>query len=153
MSFLLKLFRKHCKYLYEFTKNICKQLAQELNTLEDRNNPLLNRREIRAILKNAAGKFTRTDAAQQIADKLNVDKKTVIAITMTGQRGTTDLESIFYIYNNEDDMKKQLPRYRLLRGISKDDRKKILDEEKAQKLKSKQASAAKSGTGGSKGKR
>jgi small subunit ribosomal protein S24e len=114
---------------------------------------MLNRREIRAILKDAAGKFTRTDAAQQIADKLNVDKKTVIAITMTGQRGTTDLESTFYIYHNEDDMKKQLPRYRVLRGISKDDRKKILDEEKAQKLKAKQASAAKSGTGASKGKR
>jgi small subunit ribosomal protein S24e len=121
-------------------------LAQELNTLEDRNNPLLNRREIRAILKNAAGKLTRTDAAQQIADKLNVDKNRVIAITMTGQRGTTDLESTFYIYNNEDEMKKQLPRYRVLRRMSKDDRKKILDEEKAQKLKAKHA-AAKSGPG------
>jgi small subunit ribosomal protein S24e len=148
MSFLLKLFRKHCKYLYEFTKNICKQLAQELNTLEDRNNPLLNRREIRAILKNAAGKLTRTDAAQQIADKLNVDKNRVISITMTGQRGTMDLESTFYIYNNEDEMKKQLPRYRVMRGMSKDDRKKILDEEKSQKLKAKQAAAAaKSGPG------
>jgi small subunit ribosomal protein S24e len=128
-------------------------LALELNTLEDRNNSLLNRREVRAILKNAAGKVTRIDAAQQIADKLNVDKKRVIAITMLGQRGTMDLESTFYIYNNEDDMKKQLPRYRMLRGISKADRKKLLDEEKAQKLKSKQASAAKSGAGGSKGKR
>ncbi|MFL6316094.1 MAG: hypothetical protein ACJ71K_03665 [Nitrososphaeraceae archaeon] len=126
-------------------------MALELNTLEDRNNSLLNRREIRAILKNAAGKVTRIDAAQQIADKLNVDKKRVIAITMTGQRGTMDLESTFYIYNNEDEMKKHLPRFRMLRGISKADRKKLLDEEKAQKLKTKQASAA--GAGRSKGKR
>ncbi len=126
-------------------------MALELNTLEDRNNSLLNRREIRAILKNAAGKVTRIDAAQQMADKLNVDKKRVITITMTGQRGTMDLESTFYIYNNEDEMKKHLPRFRMLRGMSKADRKKLLDEEKAQKLKTKQASAA--GAGGSKGKR
>jgi small subunit ribosomal protein S24e len=128
-------------------------LTLELNTLEDRNNSLLNRREVRAILKNASGKVSRIDAAQQVADKLNVDKERVIAITMAGQRGTMDLQSTFYIYNNEDDMKKQLPRYRMLRRISKADRKKLLDEEKAQKLKAKQASAAKSGTGGSKGKR
>jgi len=45
-------------------------------------------------------------------------------------------------------MKKQLPRYRMLRGISKADRKKLLDEEKAEKLKAKQAAAAsKSGPG------
>jgi small subunit ribosomal protein S24e len=136
----------HCKYLYEFTKKICKQLALELTTLEDRNNPLLNRREVKAILRNAAGKVTRTDAAQQIAEKLNVDKNRVIAINITGQRGTMDLHSTFYIYSNEEDMKKQLPRYRILRGMSKADRKKLLDEEKAQKLKAKQAAASASGS-------
>jgi len=129
-------------------------LALEMNTLEDRNNPLLNRREMRVIIKNAAGKVTRIDAAQHIAEKLDVDKNRVIAISMTGQRGTMDLQSSFYIYNNEDDMKKHLPRYRMLRGISKADRKKLLDEEKAEKLKAKQAAAAsKPGPGGSRGRR
>jgi small subunit ribosomal protein S24e len=129
-------------------------LALEMNTLEDRNNPLLNRREVRTIIKNAAGKITRIDAAQHIAEKLNVDKNKVIAISMAGQRGTMDLQSTFYIYNNEDDMKKQLPRYRILRGISKVDRKKLLDEEKAEKLKAKQAAAAsKSGPSGSRARR
>jgi small subunit ribosomal protein S24e len=129
-------------------------LALEMNTLEDRSNPLLNRREVRAIIKNAAGKVTRIDAAQQIAEKLNVDKNKVIAISMTGQRGTMDLRSTFYIYNNEDDMKKQLPRYRMLRGISKADRKKLLDDEKAENLKAKQAAAAsKSGPSGSRARR
>jgi small subunit ribosomal protein S24e len=98
--------------------------------------------------------MTRIDAAQQIAEKLNVDKNKVIAISMTGQRGTMDLQSTFYIYNNEDDMKKQLPRYRMLRAISKADRKKLLDEEKAEKLKAKQAAAAsKPGPSGSRGKK
>jgi small subunit ribosomal protein S24e len=128
-------------------------LALELNTLEDRNNPLLSRREVTAILRNAAGKVTRIDAAKQIADRFNVDKNKVITITMTGQRGTMDLRSTFYIYNSEDDMKKQLPRYMTLRGIPKADRKKLLDEEKAQRLKAKQAAAAKSGGSRSKAKR
>ena len=126
-------------------------MALELNTLEDRNNPLLNRREVTAILRNAAGKVTRIDAANQIADRFNVDKSRVITISMTGQRGTMDLRSTFYIYDNQDNMKKQLPRYMTLRGIPKTDRKKLLDEEKANKLKAKQAAAAKSG--GSKSKR
>ncbi len=126
-------------------------MALELNTLEDRNNPLLNRREVTAILRNAAGKVTRIDAANQIADRFNVDKSRVITITKTGQRGTMDLRSTFYIYDNQDNMKKQLPRYMTLRGIPKTERKKLLDEEKANKLKAKQAAAAKSG--GSKSKR
>src|ERR1051325_739879 len=142
--------QKHCKYLYEFRKKICKQLALELNTLEDRNNPLLNRREVTAILRNAAGKLTRIDAANQIADKFNVDKSRVITIAMTGQRGTMDLRSTFYIYDNQDNLKEQLPRYMTLRGIPKAERKKLLDEEKANKLKAKQAAAAKSGGSGSK---
>jgi small subunit ribosomal protein S24e len=121
-------------------------LALELTTLEDRNNPLLNRREVRAILRNTAGKVTRMDATQQIAEKLNVDKNRVIAINMTSQHGTTDLHSTFYIYNNEEDIKKQLPRYRILRSMSKADRKKLLDEEKAQKLKAKQAVASDRGS-------
>ncbi len=128
-------------------------MALELNTLEDRNNPLLSRREVTAILRNAAGKVNRIDAAKQIAERFNVDKNKVITITMTGQRGTMDLRSTFYIYNSEDDMKKQLPRYMTLRGIAKADRKKLLDEEKAQKLKAKQAAAAKSGGSRSKAKR
>ena len=125
-------------------------MALELSTLEDRNNPLLNRREVTAILRNAAGKVTRIDAANQIADRFNVDKSRVITITMTGQRGTMYLRSTFYIYDNQDNMKKQLPRYMTLRGIPKAERKKLLDEEKANKLKAKQAAAAKSGGSGSK---
>jgi small subunit ribosomal protein S24e len=127
-------------------------LTIEVNTLQDLHNSLLNRREITAILRDAAGKITRIDAANHIADKLNVDNKKVITISMIGQRGTPDLKSTFYIYNNEQEMN-QLPRFRVLRNMPKADRKKLLDEEKAQKLKAKQSSVAKSGSGASKGKR
>ena len=129
------------------------KLSIEVSTLEDRNNSLLNRREIKAVFRNAAGKVTRIDAANQIADKLDVDKKRVVTIAMEGQRGTTELKSTFYVYNNEQEMNQQLPRYMLLRNIPKAERKKLLEEQKAQKLKAKQSSVAKSGTGASKGRR
>ncbi|HET7284880.1 MAG TPA: hypothetical protein VFI70_09365 [Nitrososphaeraceae archaeon] len=128
------------KYLYEFQNTTCK-LALELITLDDRRNSLLNRREIRTVLKNAAGRIKRTDASDLLAKQLNVDKKTVIPIIMTCQRGKTDIVATFYVYNTEDELK-QLPRFRLLRSMPKAERKKLIDEEKAHKLKAKQAAVA-----------
>ena len=128
------------KYLYEFQDKIYK-LALEVITLEDRKNSLLNRREIKTVLRNAAGRIKRTDASDLLANQLNVDKKTVVPIIMTCQRGKTDIVATFYVYNTEDELK-QLPRFRLLRSMPKAERKKLIDEEKAQKLKAKQAAVA-----------
>ena len=128
------------KYLYEFQDKIYK-LALEVITLEDRKNSLLNRREIKTVLRNAAGRIKRTDASDLLANQLNVDKKTVVPIIMTCQRGKTDFVATFYVYNTEDELK-QLPRFRLLRSMPKAERKKLIDEEKAQKLKAKQAAVA-----------
>jgi small subunit ribosomal protein S24e len=125
------------KYLYEFQDKICK-LALEVITLEDRKNSLLNRREIKTVLRNAAGRIKRTDASDLLAKQLNVDKKTVVPIIMTCQRGKADIVATFYVYNTEEELK-QLPRFRLLRSMPKEERKKLIDEEKAQKLKAKQA--------------
>ena len=58
---------------------------------------------------------------------------------MRCETGKTDVYATFYVYNDENDAKKQLPRFRLLRNISKADRKKVIDEQKAEKLKAKQA--------------
>ena len=116
-------------------------MALEVITLEDRKNSLLNRREIKTVLRNAAGRIKRTDASDLLAKQLNVDKKTVIPIIMTCQRGKTDIVANFYVYNTEDELK-QLPRFRLLRSMPKAERKKLIDEEKAHKLKAKQAAVA-----------
>lgn len=124
--------------------------AQEelaVTLLEDRRNSLLNRREVRALFRGAAGKIKRADAAEKIADQLNVDKKQVIPINLVCQTGKTDVHATFYIYDNENEAAKQLPRYRILRTLPKADRKKILDEEKAAKLKVKQEAAAAKGGG------
>ncbi len=119
-------------------------MSLEVVILEERNNALLNRREIKSLLKNSAGKIKRVEAADIIAKQLNVDRNLTIPINMKCETGKSDIYATMYIYNNEEDVKKHLPRYRILRSLSKEDRKKLLDEEKATKLKAKQATAAES---------
>ncbi|HEX5979027.1 MAG TPA: hypothetical protein VFY68_17220 [Nitrososphaeraceae archaeon] len=119
-------------------------MSLEVVILEERNNALLNRREIKSLLKNSAGKIKRVEAADIIAKQLNVDRNITIPINMKCETGKSDIYATIYIYNNEEDVKKHLPRYRILRNMSKEYRKKLLDEEKATKLKAKQATAAES---------
>ena len=121
--------------------------AQEVAMLEDRRNSLLNRREVKALFRGAAGRINRNEAAEKIASQLNVNKKQVIPINLRCQTGMTDVHGILYVYDDENEAARQLPRYRLLRTLSREERKKILDEEKAAKLKAKQE-AATSKTGG-----
>ena len=119
-------------------------MSLEVVILEERNNALLNRREIKTLLRNSAGKIKRVEAADIIAKQLDVDRNLTIPINMKCETGKSDIYATMYIYNNEEDVKKHLPRYRILRNMSKEDRKKLLDEEKATKLKAKQATAAES---------
>jgi small subunit ribosomal protein S24e len=110
--------------------------------VEDRKNSLLGRREVKALFRGAAGKLKKTEAAEQIASQLGADKKSVIPVNLICGTGMTDVHAIFYVYESEEAAKKQLPRYRLLRTMPKADRKKLLDEEKAERLKAKQTAAA-----------
>ena len=125
--------------------------AQEVAMLEDRRNSLLNRREIKALFRGAAGKINRNEAAEKIANQLNINKKQVVPINLRCQTGMTDVHGLLYVYDDETEATRQLPRYRLLRTLSREERKKILDEEKAAKLKAKQESAtSKTGAAGAK---
>jgi small subunit ribosomal protein S24e len=125
--------------------------AQEVAMLEDHRNSLLNRREIKVLFRGAAGKINRNEAAEKIANQLNVNKKQVVPINLRCQTGMTDVHGILYVYDDENEATRQLPRYRLLRTLSREERKKILDEEKAAKLKAKQEAAATSKTGAAAG--
>ena len=115
----------------------------ELITIQNHSSSLLNRQEVGVKFKNAAGRLNRNDAAEIIAKQHNVDKKSVIPISMVCEKGKTDVRALFYIYPDENEAVKQLPRYRVLRNLSKDERKKIIAEEKAAKLKAKQAAQSK----------
>ncbi|HEX9677488.1 MAG TPA: hypothetical protein VGA14_01835 [Nitrososphaera sp.] len=120
-------------------------MSQELVMLEDHRNTLLGRREVKTVFKGAAGKLRKTEAAEQLAAQLGVDKNNVIPINLLCETGMVDVHATFYVYESEEAAKKQLPRYRLLRKMPKADRKKLLDEEKAVKLKAKQAATADKG--------
>lgn len=128
-------------------------MSIEVLTLNDRNNSLLSRREISVVFSNAAGKIKRNEAAQMVANKNNLDPKTVIPISMNGEKGKTDLHGIFYVYGSLEQAKSLLPRYRILRTLPKDERKKIIDDEKAARLKAKQALAKGSKAASGKGKK
>jgi small subunit ribosomal protein S24e len=117
-------------------------LSLEVVILEERNNALLNRREVKTLFKNSAGKIKRIDAADMIAKQLNADRNLTIPINMKCETGKSDIYATMYIYDNEEEVKKHLPRYRILRNMSKEDRRKLLDEEKATRMKAKQATAA-----------
>ena len=113
--------------------------------MEDRRNSLLNRREVKALFRGAAGKIKRTEAVEKMANQLSVDKKQIIPINIICETGMTDVHAVFYVYDDEKEAGKQLPRYRMLRTLPKEERKKILDNEKASKLKAKQEAAASKG--------
>lgn len=113
--------------------------------MEDRRNSLLNRREVKALFRGAAGKIKRSEAVEKIAGQLSVDKKQIIPINLICKTGMTDVHAVFYVYDDEKEAAKQLPRFRMLRTLPKEERKKILDEEKAAKLKAKQETAASKG--------
>lgn len=120
--------------------------TQEIVTLEDRRNSLLNRREVKALFRGAAGKIRRTEAAEKMASQLNVDKKQVIPINLVCRTGMTDVHAVFYVYDDEKEAAKHLPRYRLLRTLPKEERKKIIEEEKSARLKAKQEATASKGS-------
>jgi small subunit ribosomal protein S24e len=120
--------------------------AQDVVTLEDRKNSLLHRREVKVLFRGVAGKIKRTEAVDKMASELAVDKKQIIPINLICETGMTDVHALFYVYDDEKMAEKHLPRYRMLRTLPKEERKKILDDEKAAKLKAKQEAAASKGS-------
>ncbi len=117
-------------------------LNLEVVLLEDKNNILLKRREIKSIIKNASGSIKRQDAAKLIADKLNLDKTNILPVSIKSEFGNPDILTLMYYFDNMEEAKKQIPRYLFLRSLLKDERKKIIDDEKAVRLKAKQAAIA-----------
>ncbi|MFY9566282.1 MAG: hypothetical protein WB053_11030 [Nitrososphaeraceae archaeon] len=124
---------------------------QEVVTVQDRNNVLLNRRELKVIIKNTQGQLNKASAASLVAGHFHLNtQQQIIPILMKYETGRTDIHASFYVYPSLEDARQQLPRYMMLRNMSKEDRKKIIDEEKATKLKAKQTAAAEAKGGRSK---
>jgi small subunit ribosomal protein S24e len=124
---------------------------QEIVTVQDRNNVLLNRRELKVIIKNTQGQLDKASAASLVSGHFHLNtQQQIIPILMKYETGRTDIHASFYVYPSLEDARQQLPRYMMLRNMSKEDRKRIIDEEKATKLKAKQTAAAEAKGGRSK---
>ena len=111
-------------------------LETEVVVLKEYDNHLMQRKEIRIILKGAAGILNKVEAIQLIAKRNGTDASKIIPINMNCSQGNNDMIAKFHIY-----------RFRNLRILPKADRKKIIDEEKAAKIKAKQALLEKSKPG------
>lgn len=114
----------------------------EVVLVEDNNNVLLKRREIKTLIKNAAGSIKKQEAVELVANKLKLDKSNILPISIKSEYGNPDVLALMYCFDKIDDSKKQIPRYLFLRSLAKEERKKIIDDEKATRLKAKQAAAA-----------
>lgn len=125
-------------------KNKYTILSLQFNTLEDKSNILLNRRELRISLKNAAGKISKIELIKMLSKNFNVDEKKIFPISLDSEKGKKDIKATIFIYEDSELAKSHLPKYRILRKLSGEERKKIIEGEKAAKLKAKQASKAES---------
>ena len=123
-------------------------MSQEVVGLSDRTNVLLSRREIMVLFKEQAGKLKRTEATEIVTTKFGLNKNCVIPMNMKSERGKRDLVGTFLAFNTEEETKYRVPQYRLLRSISKEERKKLIDEKKAAKLKAKQAASSEAKSSG-----
>ena len=122
-------------------------LETEVVVLKEYDNRLMQRKELKIILKGAAGILNKADAIQIIAKKNGSDASKVIPINMNCSQGNNDIEANFHIYQSDDAIKHIVPRFRNLRILPKAERKKIIDDEKAAKIKAKQALLEKSKPG------
>jgi small subunit ribosomal protein S24e len=119
-------------------------LSVEIVVLSDRDNRLMKRKELKLILKNASSGLKTRETIELVAKKQDVDIEKIIPIAVGSSKGNVDLNATFHIYD-EKSLVNKIPRFRKLRLLDRSERKKILEEEKASKIKAKQASAEKKG--------
>lgn len=106
-------------------------LALEIQS--DFENMLLRRREISALVRGLSGKLTRQAAVDLLATQAKVDGKQVHVISLQPRAGTPDLSGVFYVYEDEKDAQRQLPKYLRVRLLTKEERKKLREEAKKAK--------------------
>jgi small subunit ribosomal protein S24e len=122
-------------------------LETETVVLKEYDNQLINRKEIRVILRNAAGNLKKSNAIEMFAKRYGTDIKKIVPIRMRCTQGNTDVDASFHVYESAEVIRYMVPRFRTLRILPKLERKKIIDDEKAARIKAKQAAIEKSKPG------
>ncbi|MHB1908838.1 MAG: eS24 family ribosomal protein [Nitrososphaerales archaeon] len=104
-----------------------------MSTLEitsDVENKLLGRRELKGTFRAANGFLTRQGAGEAIASKLGVSKENIVVVSLRGKFGVRDVKAEAYVFPKATDAKSQLPKYLMIRQLSKEDRKKAKEDKK-----------------------
>jgi ribosomal protein S24E len=101
-----------------------------LEVIQDSENKLLSRRELKVRFRAGNGILTRQAATEAIASKVGVNKENVKVISLKGRFGNRDADATVYIFSKPLDDKNQLAEYVLLRHLSKEDRKKVREDKR-----------------------
>lgn len=87
-----------------------------IEIIEDKENVLLERREIVCIFKDAGGRLKREDAVNAIKEYLKIEDKVIVPIKMTCETGKDDLKATFHVYDSIDVARKYLQEHILRRA-------------------------------------
>ncbi len=91
-----------------------------LEKINEVDNPLLMRKEVTATFSAGSGGIKRKDAAETIAKSLGVDSSRVFSISLQGESGTTRLNGLFYVYQDDETARSRLPKHIYLRNKPKE---------------------------------
>ena len=115
-----------------------------LEILEESENRLLSRKELKLKFRGGSGILTRQGAAEAVATKLGIKKENVQVISLHGGFGVRDINAKAYIFSSPKEAKEQLAEYILLRQLPKEERQKIREERR-------KSATSQSNSGGSSG--
>ena len=89
---------------------------------ETEENPLIERKEIKAVVSFSGATPSRVEMRQKIAEKIGANPDTMtIAKTRAGY-GKTEVECYVHVYKSADEMKKNEPEYLIKRFEKKEEK-------------------------------
>jgi len=94
---------------------------------------VLDRSYVELSVEGEAGKISRKEAMEMVAQELSVPVENVGLLGVEGQSGTRRILGRFYVYGSADSKKKVHPRYLQERTLTKEEREKLKQERKKAK--------------------
>ena len=94
---------------------------------------VLDRSYVELSVEGRAGKISRKEAIEMVAQELSVPAENVGLLRVDGQSGTSKVLGRFYVYGSADSKKRVHPRYLQERTFTKEEREKLKQERKKAK--------------------
>jgi len=91
---------------------------------------VLDRSYVELLIEGRAGKISRKEAIDTVAQEMGVPAENVGLVRIDGQSGTRKILGRFYVYGSAESKKKVHPRYLQERTLTKEEREKLKQERK-----------------------